>query len=99
MLTLTPHSVRIRVRVQPRSARDRVVGPHAGALKLQVTAPPVDGAANQAATDLVAAWLSVPRRAVRVAQGDSSRDKLLEVSSDDPADLMRRIEAALSALR
>ncbi len=99
MLTLTPGSVRIRVRVQPRSGRDRVIGAHAGVLKLHVTAPPVDGAANQAATDLVAAWLSVPRRAVRVAQGGSSRDKLLEVSSDDPPELMRRIEAALAALR
>jgi uncharacterized protein YggU (UPF0235/DUF167 family) len=99
VLTLTPRSVRIRVRVQPRSARDRVSGAHAGVVKLQVTAPPVGGAANQAAADLVAAWLSVPRRAVRVAQGASSRDKLLEVSSDDPADLARRIEAALSALR
>ena len=99
MLSLTPGSVRIRVRVQPRSTRDRVVGAHAGVLKLQVTAPPVEGAANRAATDLVAAWLGVPRRAVRVAQGETSRDKLLEVSSDDPPELMRRIETALSALR
>jgi uncharacterized protein YggU (UPF0235/DUF167 family) len=99
VLTLTPRSVRIRVRVQPRSARDRVIGAHAGVLKLHVTAPPVGGAANRAATDLVAAWLSVPRAAVRVARGASGRDKLLEVSSDDPADLMRRIETALSALR
>ena len=95
-VTLTPQSVRIAVRVQPRSARGRVVGVHAGALKVQVTAPPVNGAANQAVVDLLATWLRVPRRAVAVIRGQSSRDKLLEVISDDPVAMARRIEAALA---
>jgi uncharacterized protein len=95
-LTLTPRSVRIAVHVQPRSARDRTVGVRAGALKVQVTAPPVAGAANQAVVDLLATWMRVPRRAVTVIRGQSSRDKLLEVTSDDPAGLAERIEAALA---
>ena len=84
------------MRVQPRSAHDRVVGEHAGALKVQVTAPPVGGAANQAVVDLLAAWVRVPRRAVSVIRGQSSRDKLLEITSDDPTATARRIERALA---
>jgi uncharacterized protein (TIGR00251 family) len=95
-LTVTPGSVRITVRVQPRSARDRVVGVYAGALKVQVTAPPVEGAANQAVVDLLAAWLRVPRRAVSVIRGQSSRDKVLEIASGDPAAMAQRIERALA---
>ncbi len=99
MLTVTATAVRIAVRVQPRSSRDRVVGPHAGALKVRVTAPPVEGAANQAVIELLAEWLAVPRRSVAIVQGQSGRDKVVEVASDDPAGLARCIEAAVGRLR
>jgi hypothetical protein len=95
VLTVTPRGVRIALRVQPRSARARVVGRHGAAVKVQVTAPPVDGAANQAVIDLLAGWLGVPRRALAIVQGQAGRDKVIEVASDDPAALARRIEAAL----
>jgi uncharacterized protein (TIGR00251 family) len=93
VLTITPTAVRIAVRVAPRSARDRVVGPHGGSLKLQVTAPPVEGAANRAVIDLLAGWLGVPRRAFTIVQGQAGRNKVVEVASDDPEVLARRIAA------
>lgn len=64
---------------------------HAGVLKVQVTAPPVDGAGNRAVVDLLADWLGVPRRSVVVLRGQSARDKLVEVASDDPEGLARII--------
>jgi uncharacterized protein (TIGR00251 family) len=97
VLTITKTAVRMAIRVQPRSGRDRILGPHAGVLKLQVCAPPVDGAANQAVIDLLATWLAVPRRALAIVQGKSGRDKLVEVASDDPCGLARRIESAAAA--
>ena len=84
MLTITATAVRIAVRVQPRAGRDRVVGAHGGALKVQVSAPPVEGAANQAVIIVLAEWLGVPRRSVAVLRGYSGRDKLIEIVSDDP---------------
>jgi hypothetical protein len=99
VLTITATGVRVAVRVQPRSPRDRVVGPHGTALKVQVAAPPVGGAANQAVIELLAKWLGVPRRAVTILQGHSSRDKLVEVLSDDPLGLARKLRAVQREVR
>lgn len=72
-------AVRFSVRVQPRSSRAGIDGLHGEALKLRVNAPPVDGAANAAVIEVLAEALGVPRRAVRIVAGDSSRSKLVEV--------------------
>ena len=93
MLTITATGVRIAVRVQPRASRDRIVGAHGGALKVQVTAPPVEGEANRALVDLLADWLAVPRRSVTVVRGQTGRDKLIDVASADPEALADAIRA------
>jgi uncharacterized protein (TIGR00251 family) len=95
VLTITRHGIRLALRVQPRAARTRVVGPHGQALKVQVAAAPVDGAANAAVVSLIAEWLGVPRRAVAIIQGDSGRDKVVEVAADDPGALAERVAAQL----
>lgn len=95
MLTITATGVRVAARVQPRSAHERVIRGHGPALKIQVTAPPVDGAANQAVIALLAKWLGVPRRSVAIVQGLSGRHKVVEVASADPAELARRIQACV----
>lgn len=72
-------AVRFNVRVQPRSSREGVDGVHGDALRVRVNAPPVDGAANEAVVEVIAAALGVPRRAVRIVSGESSRSKVIEV--------------------
>jgi len=64
-----------RVRVAPRASRDRIGGAHAGALKVALTAPPVEGAANAALIALLAKALRVPKGAIEVVHGQTSRDK------------------------
>ncbi|MBX3026451.1 DUF167 domain-containing protein [bacterium] len=96
VLTVGRAEVRLALRVQPRAARDRVVGRHGEAVKVQVSAPPVEGAANAAVVALVAGWLDVPRRAVRVVQGERGRDKVVAIAAADPAALARRIAARLA---
>jgi uncharacterized protein (TIGR00251 family) len=96
MITLTRTAVRLTVRVQPRAARDRVVGVQGEAIKLQVTAAPVDGAANDAVIALLADWLDVRRAAVRLLLGHGGRSKVVEVSSDDPAGLAARVRERLA---
>ena len=72
-------TVRVDVHVQPRASRSEIVGLHGAALKVRVQAPPVEGAANEALASLLADRLGVPRRAVRVVAGATSRAKTVEV--------------------
>ena len=98
MLTVGRAEVRLAVRVQPRAGRSRVIGRHGEALKVQVAAPPVDGAANAALIALLADWLDVPRRDVRVAHGERGRDKVVAIAAADPEALGRRIAERLQEL-
>ena len=80
-------SARIKVRVQPRSRRSEIAGERAGAVLVRVTAPPVDGKANEALCRLIAERAGVPRRAVKVVRGQSARDKVVEVDGIELAAL------------
>lgn len=71
--------VSFAVRVQPRASRDEIVGEWQDALKIRLTAPPVDDRANEALRRLLAARLKVPLSAVRIAMGERSRTKRVEV--------------------
>jgi len=85
-------SARLAVRLTPRGGRDRVEGWARDAagrayLKVRVSAPPVDGEANAALVKLIARTLKLPASAVRIAAGDSSRIKQLEIDGLDAAGL------------
>lgn len=75
-----PDGVELAVLVQPRASRSRVVGEHDGQLKVQLAAPPVDGAANEALQELLSELLGVPRRAVRLVGGETSRRKRVHIA-------------------
>ncbi len=77
---LQPHTAgqtRLAVVVTPNAPRTRADGLHDGQLRVRLAAPPVDGKANAALTAWLAAELGLPRRAVTVLQGETSRRKLL----------------------
>jgi uncharacterized protein len=77
------------VRVQPRASRSEIVGVHGDAMKIRLSAPPVDGAANEALVELIANALGVGRRAVRIVSGESSRSKVVEVEGVTAAAVLR----------
>lgn len=70
---------RLSVYVQPRASRNELAGLHDGCLKVRITAPPVEGAANEALVRLIAGELGLPRRNVSVVAGSSGRRKILEI--------------------
>jgi len=72
-------AVVFEVRVAPRASRSRVIGVQDGALKVALTAPPIDGAANEALRKLLAKMLGVPKSDVEIVRGDRARIKLLRV--------------------
>jgi uncharacterized protein len=69
----------------PRSSKNAIDGMRDGRILVRVTAAPVDGAANDAVVATIAAALDLPRRAVRVVHGGTSRNKTIEVAGLDSA--------------
>lgn len=70
----------IDILVQPRASRAKIGPMHDDRIKISVTAPPVEGAANQAVVELIAKRLKRPRRDVTVTRGESSRRKTVRVA-------------------
>jgi uncharacterized protein len=77
------NAVRFSVRVQPRASKSEIAGVQGVSLKVRVTAPPVDGLANEALIDSLSAALKIPRRNVCIVSGFSSRTKVVEVREID----------------
>lgn len=67
------------VSVSPNAKRTQADGLHDGALRVRLAAPPVDGKANQALIDWVAAELACPKRDVGLLRGQASRRKQLKI--------------------
>ena len=70
---------RFRVHVQPRASRSEIAGMHGEAIKVRLTSPPVDDAANEELIALLARALDLPRAAVRIVSGARARSKVVEV--------------------
>lgn len=73
----------VHVHVTPKSGRDEITGWRGGELSVRVTAPPEDGKATAAVCKLLAKALGVPKGAVRVTRGETSRHKTLEIEGID----------------
>ena len=97
MIELTEHGggTVLRVRVQPGSVRERILGEYDGALKVSVSAPPERGKANQALRRLLAAGLGVTRRQVEIVAGEHSRDKTVRILGVIEPELRRRLQRLL----
>jgi uncharacterized protein (TIGR00251 family) len=84
--------VRLKLRVTPRSRADEIVGLREdGALHVRVSAAPADGKANEAVLRLLSKALGLPKGAVRLKGGASSRDKWVELDGIDAVELARRL--------
>jgi len=86
---------RLRLRVAPKAARARIMGEHAGALKIAVTEAPERGKANAAVIELLARTLGVPKKNVSIVQGETAQDKVAEIAGfkGDAAELERALVA------
>ncbi len=80
-------AVTFEVRVAPRASRDRIVGARDGVLRVALSAPPVDGAANESLRKLLAKALGVSKSAVEIVRGERARLKLLRVRGVDASAL------------
>ena len=84
-------SCTLAIKAIPNAPRSEVVGWLGDALKVKVHAPPVEGRANDALCEFLADTLGLPRRAVTVLRGDTSRQKLVRIIGLTAADVQRRL--------
>ena len=86
--------VLLHVKVQPRASRDEIAEVLGSELKIRVTAPPVDSAANEALVRFLADRLELPRSAVQIVRGETSRHKIIGVRGLSPDQVERRLGVA-----
>ncbi len=92
----TGDGVVIRVRVQPKASRDALIVESDGRIRIALTAPPVDGAANDALIRFVAKFLKVRRRLVAIRSGEQSREKTLFIAETQPSYVLERLGGGTS---
>ena len=83
----TPDGVTFSVRVLPRSSRNEIVGETEGVLKIKLTAPPVEGAANKALVEFLSGKLKVAKSRITILTGQSGRSKTVNVSGIGPDEI------------
>lgn len=91
-ITPSAGGVCLEVQVQPRSSRNQVVGEQDGRLKIKLTAPPVEGEANQALVNFLAQLLQIPKKNVKLLKGESSRHKLIEIIGITEPELIAKLK-------
>ncbi len=91
----TAHGIRLHVHLQPRASHNRVVGTHGEALKIALTAPPVDGAANTALLRFLASQLNVPASTISLLSGEKSRDKYVLIRTANAERMIQSLTAVL----
>ena len=83
------------VKVQPRARKNAITGVVGEALKVALTAPPVEGKANEACIEFFAELLNVPRASVTIVAGHTSRNKVIRVLGRTSAEFEQFLRAAL----
>lgn len=89
--TADGEGVRLTVKVQPRSNRNQVVGVEGDALKIKITAPPVEGEANRALLEFLAEKLGVAKSRLRILNGESGRRKVIFIGGVGPAEVEKKL--------
>jgi uncharacterized protein (TIGR00251 family) len=95
----TPAGTTFAVKVQPRARKNAVTGVVGDALKLALTAPPVEGRANQAVIEFFADLFKIPRSSVTIASGATGRSKVIRVSGVSRQTVEQRLSEILVAGR
>lgn len=88
----SPTGVTFAVKLHPRAKKNGVTGEVGDALKLSLTAPPVDGKANAACIEFFARLLKVPRSSVTIAAGETSRNKVIRVAGLSAQEVQDRLK-------
>jgi uncharacterized protein (TIGR00251 family) len=90
--SVTAQGIILNLHVQPRASKNEVCGVQDTALKIRLTSPPVDGAANKLCREFLSELLDVPKSAVEIIAGETSRHKRVRIACADPQRLRRVVD-------
>lgn len=85
--------VQVKIRVQPRASKNQIVGWMEDALKVRLTAPPVEGEANAALLRFIAEYFGLPRSEVVLVTGATSRQKVIRINGLTAAQVSQRVNS------
>jgi uncharacterized protein len=88
----TPAGITFSIKVHPRAKKNAITGEVGDALKVALTAPPVDGKANEACIDFFAKLLEVPRSSVSIAAGQAGRNKVIRIVGLSAVEIEKRLK-------
>ena len=90
-LRVRPDAILLSIKVQPRASLNEIGQPLGNELRVKLTAPPVDAAANEALLDLLAERLDCPRNRVELVRGHTSRHKVIRLHGLALATVLARL--------
>jgi uncharacterized protein (TIGR00251 family) len=83
----------LKVYVQPKSSRNEIVGPYRDGIKVKITAPPIEGKANEGLVQLLAREWGLPPSSIEIVRGHHTREKTLRIQALIPAEFLRDARA------
>ena len=87
----TSDGIAFAIKLHPRAKKNALTGEIGGALKIAVTAPPVEGRANDACIEFLADTLKVPRASITIVSGATSRTKVIRIAGLSEEELQERL--------
>jgi len=93
--TVQADGVLVRILVQPRASRNEIVGLQENELKVRLTSPPVEGAANELCRQFFSKQLHIPKRDITIVAGEKSRHKRLFVKTANPDEVCSSLKNRL----
>ena len=92
-ITAQPDGVTLAIKLQPRASQNEIGEPGGPELRIRVTAPPVDAAANEALIRLLADTFDCPRGKVELVRGHTARHKIVRIHGATPVAIMAKLRA------
>jgi len=89
------NGITFRVRVTPRASGNAIAGLTEGALRVRISAPPVEGRANKALLEYLAGFFGVPEHRLQILRGESGREKTIRVEGIGKAAAAKRLRQVL----
>jgi hypothetical protein len=86
-------SALLAVRIQPRASKNEIIPIDGGAFKIRLTAPPVDGAANEALVKFLSDVLGIAKSRVEIISGETSREKRIRINEMSEAEVRRLLNS------
>ena len=93
LCTVNGDGIILNLHIQPRASKSEVCGVQGDALKIRLTSPPVDGAANKLCREFLAELFHVSKSSVEIISGETSRHKRVKITASDTARLQQIVDS------